>query len=124
MLFRSGKIGAEIFEQLKQLGVTMDAAVVHLGTNGPISRETFDLLMDAVAEVPRVVILTTRANRGWVSSNNSKIRALPAAHPNVVVLDWQVVSELCSGQCFAGDGIHLDRDGVKFYADQIRKALG
>ena len=97
--------------------------MVHLGTNGPISQETLDVLMDAVSAVPRVVMLTNRVNRGWTDANNAKIRALPEKYPNVVVLDWQLVAELCSGQCFAGDGIHLDRDGVTYYTEQIRQAL-
>ncbi|MEY3093050.1 MAG: acyltransferase family protein [Ilumatobacteraceae bacterium] len=121
---RQGKIGAEIFVQLKELGVTMDKAVVHLGTNGPISQETLDVLMEAVADVPRVVVLTTRVDRGWTNSNNTKIRALPERYPNVVLLDWQLVAELCQGECFAGDGVHLDRDGVTYYTEQIRQALG
>jgi len=121
---RQGRLGAEIFVQLRDLGVTMNAAVVHLGTNGPMSDETISTLMDAVSEVPQVVVLTLKGNRDWVTTNNDKIRALPDAHPNVVVLDWQLVSGLCEGECFASDGIHLDRDGMDFYAAQIWEALG
>ena len=120
---RQGKLAAEIFVQLRDLGVGMNAAVVHVGTNGPMSTETLDLMMSALSDVPRVVILTGRGNREWIEPNNSRIRALPERYPNVVVLDWQLVAELCSGECFTGDGIHLDRDGSEFYADEIEKAL-
>lgn len=120
---RQGKLAAEIFVQLRQLGVGMNSAVVHVGTNGPMSTETLDLMMTALEDVPLVVVLTGRGNRPWIDPNNVKIRALPERYPNVTVLDWQLVSELCSGKCFAGDGIHLDRDGRIFYADQIDKAL-
>jgi peptidoglycan/LPS O-acetylase OafA/YrhL len=121
---RQGKMGAEIFVQLKDLGVTMDAAVIHLGTNGPISTATLDTMMEALSDVPQVVVLTARANRGWTESNNSKIRALPERYSNVEVLDWQLVSELCQGECFTADGIHLDKDGMKYYTQEIWKALG
>lgn len=121
---RQGKMGAEIFVQLKELGVTMDAAVIHLGTNGPISTETLDTMMDALSDVPQVVILTARVDRGWTDSNNNKIRALPDRYPNVKVLDWQLIAELCQGECFTSDGIHLDRDGMSYYAQEIWKALG
>lgn len=121
---RQAVMGAEIFAQLKNLGATMDVAVVHLGTNGPVSQETFDLLMDATSNVPKVIILTLTANRDWTAGNNEKIRALPATHPNVTVLDWQLVSELCTGECFTADHIHLDRDGMRFYAAEIWKAMG
>lgn len=120
---RQGKLAAEIFLQLRDLGVGMNAAVVHVGTNGPMSNETLDVMMSALAEVPRVVVLTGRGNRDWIDSNNAKIRSLPERYSNVDVLDWQLVAELCSGKCFAGDGIHLDRDGSTFYADEIEKAL-
>jgi len=121
---RQGKMGAEIFVQLKDLGVTMDAAVIHLGTNGPISTATLDTMMEALSDVPQVVVLTARANRGWTESNNFKIRALPERYSNVKVLDWQLVSELCQGECFTADGIHLDKDGMKYYTQEIWKALG
>ncbi len=120
---RQGKLAAEIFVQLRDLGVRMNVAVVHVGTNGPMSNETLDLMMSALQEVPRVIMLTGRGNRDWIDPNNFRIRALPERYPNVTVLDWQLVSELCSGKCFAGDGIHLDRDGRAFYADQIVQAL-
>ena len=120
---RQGKLAAEIFVQLRDLGVRMNVAVVHVGTNGPMSNETLDLMMSALQEVPRVIVLTGRGNRDWIDPNNFRIRSLPERYPNVVVLDWQLVSELCSGKCFAGDGIHLDRDGRTFYADQIALAL-
>ena len=121
---RQGKMGAEIFVQLNELGVTMDAAVIHLGTNGPISTETLDTMMQALSSVPQVVVLTAHANRDWTESNNSKIRALPDRYPNVKVLDWQLIAELCQGECFTSDGIHLDRDGMSYYTQEIWKALG
>ena len=121
---RQGKMGADIFIQLQDLGVTMDAVVIHLGTNGPMSQQTLDSMMEAVAGVPRVVILTGKANRDWTDKNNKKIRALPTAYPNVVVLDWELVATLCEGKCLTADGIHLDRDGMKYYAAEIWKALG
>ena len=121
---RQGKMGADIFVQLKDLGVTMDAAVVHLGTNGPMSQETLDTMMQALSEVPRVVVLTSKAYRDWTDANNEKIRALPATYPNVTVLDWQLVATLCPGNCLTADGIHLERDGISYYADEIWKALG
>ena len=117
-------MGAEIFKQLEDLKVTIDVAVVHLGTNGPVSQETFDLLMDSTDQIPKVIILTLTANRDWTAQNNARIRALPETHPNVIVLDWQLVSELCTGKCFTADGIHLERDGMRFYAEEIWKAMG
>lgn len=121
---RQGKMGADIFRQLKDLGVTMDAAVIHLGTNGPMSQETLDRMMSSLTEVRTVVILTGRARREWTAPNNERIRALPARYPNVIVLDWEREANSCVGTCLTQDGIHLDKDGRVFYSQLIWKALG
>jgi len=121
---RQGKMGADIFVQLKDLGVTMDAAVVHLGTNGPMSQATLDTMMQALSDVPQVVVLTSKAYRDWTDANNEKIRGLPATYPNAIVLDWQLVATLCPGDCLTADGIHLEREGIDYYAQEIWKALG
>lgn len=121
---RQADIGIGIFVQLRDLGVTMDAAVIHLGTNGPITDAEIATLMDAVAEVPRVVILTSSAYRDWTDSNNAKWRALPSTYSNVVVLDWAEVSRSCAGDCYSSDRIHLNSDGIEFYTEQIWAALG
>lgn len=121
---RQGKNGADIFHQLKDLGVTMDAAVVHLGTNGPIKKETMDRLLRALVDVPKVVMVTGKANRGWTEPNNTMIRDLPLEYPNVIVVDWEREVENCVGACLTKDGIHLDTDGRVFYAELIFRALG
>lgn len=121
---RQGKMGADILIQLKELGVTMDNVVIHLGTNGSMSQETLDRMMSALTEVRTVVVLTGRAKRDWTEPNNEKIRALPQRYPNVIVLDWERESESCVGECLTRDGIHLDKDGRIFYAQLIWKALG
>lgn len=121
---RQGKMGADIFQQLKDLGATMDSAVIHLGTNGPMSQETLDRMMSSLTEVRTVVILTGKARREWTASNNEKIRALPTRYPNVIVLDWEREAESCVGACLTQDGIHLDKDGRPFYVQLIWKALG
>lgn len=121
---RQGKMGADIFRQLKDIGVTMDSAVIHLGTNGPMSQETLDRMMSSLTEVRTVVVLTGKARRDWTASNNEKIRALPTRYPNVLVLDWEREVEACVGACLTQDGIHLDKDGRIFYSQLIWKALG
>lgn len=121
---RQGKMGADILLQLRELGVTMDNVVIHLGTNGSMSQETLDRMMGALSEVRTVVILTGKARRDWTAPNNDKIRALPQRYANVIVLDWEREVEACVGECLTRDGIHLDKDGRVFYAQLIWKALG
>ncbi|MGZ4680085.1 MAG: hypothetical protein ACXVIH_08905, partial [Ilumatobacteraceae bacterium] len=62
----------------------------------------------------------------WIDGNNALIRALPATHPNVVVLDWEARAAEVSGHLSGSDGgIHLSDDTAKqFYLLIIEQALG
>ena len=80
-------------------------------------------MLATVADVPVVLLLTAKADRGWVADNNAKLRAVPATHPNVTVVDWEVLSATCEGRCFYDDGIHLTQSGQNYYADVIGRVL-
>ena len=110
-------------QTLKDNGTFGSVVVVHLGTNGGFSEETLDAMLATVADVPVVLLLTGKADRGWIADNNAKIRAVPATYPNVTVLDWEVLSASCEGRCFYDDGIHLTQSGQNFYADVIGRVL-
>ncbi len=110
-------------QTLKDNGTFGSVVVVHLGTNGGFSQATLDAMLATVAEVPVVLLLTGKADRGWIADNNAKLRAVPATHPNVTVVDWEVLSATCEGRCFYDDGIHLTQSGQNFYADVIGRVL-
>ena len=110
-------------QALKDNGTFGSVVVVHLGTNGPFSQETLDSMLATVADVPVVLLLTGKADRGWIAANNERLRAVPAVYPNVTVVDWEVISATCEGRCFYDDGIHLTQSGQNFYADVIGRVL-
>jgi hypothetical protein len=110
-------------QTLKDNGTFGSVVVVHLGTNGGFSQETLDAMLATVADVPVVLLLTGKADRGWIADNNAKLRAAPVTHPNVTVVDWEVLSATCEGRCFYDDGIHLTQSGQNFYADVIGRVL-
>lgn len=110
-------------QALKDNGTFGSVVVVHLGTNGGFSQETLDSMLATVADVPVVLLLTGKADRSWIADNNAKLRAVPATHPNVTVVDWEVLSATCEGRCFYDDGIHLTQSGQNFYADVIGQVL-
>ena len=111
-------------QAIRDAGSFGPVVVVHLGTNGPFSQTTLDQMMGLVAEVPRVLVLTGKGDRDWIGGNNAKIRGLAALYPGVTVIDWEVLSEDCTGNCFYDDGIHLTQSGQTFYADVIKHVLG
>ena len=111
-------------QRIRDDGTFGSVVVVHLGTNGKFSQGTLDQMMALLADVPVVVMLTGKANRGWIAGNNDRLRALPGIHPNVTVLDWEVLSRSCEGRCFYDDGIHLTQEGQNFYTSLITRLLG
>ena len=110
-------------QQIRDDGTFGSVAVIHLGTNGPFSQETLNSMMATLVDVPIVIVLTSKADRGWVAGNNEKTRALVGTYPNVTVLDWEVLSQQCEGNCFYDDGIHLTDSGQQFYAALVDGAL-
>ncbi len=125
---RQGDATADVVGQLRASGQIGETIVIQVGTNGPVSQETYDLIMSFLpaAEVPNVLFLTVHApNKGWIGPNNALIFGLPARYTNAKVLDWDGL--VTSGQVpgLAGDGIHLGRPSAKqFYANYIFDTLG
>jgi peptidoglycan/LPS O-acetylase OafA/YrhL len=111
-------------QAIKDAGTFGSVVIVHLGTNGSFSQATLDQMMAILADVPVVIALTGKADRGWVAGNNAKIRALPATYPNTTVLDWEVLGPQCPGDCFYTDNIHLNQAGQNYYAGLVARLIG
>ncbi len=111
------------FEAAVEAGIIGSVVIVHLGTNGSFPTESLDRMMSSIADVPVVVFVTGKANRSWIGGNNQKIRELPDRYANVTVVDWEVIGGAC-GDCFYGDGIHLDASGQRYYTDVLGAVIG
>jgi hypothetical protein len=111
-------------QRLAAEGRLGDVVVVHLGTNGPFSEETMTAFFDALRNVPKVIVLTVHAPRGYTDRNNERLITLPARYPNVQLIDWNAALGGCSGDCLYEDGIHLPPDGRRYYAQLIFDQAG
>jgi peptidoglycan/LPS O-acetylase OafA/YrhL len=113
-----------VLEGLRDSGQlsTIGVAVVHLGTNGSFSADTAARFFGALSSVPRVIVLTIRADRSWTVPNNDRLYDLPTQYPNVQVLDWGAQSANCPGDCFYDDGIHLKPAGQNYYTALAQQA--
>jgi hypothetical protein len=100
--------------------------VIQLGTNGTVTREQYDAVLDQVSDLNLVLVMTVRAPKPWIAANNEIIRSLPLTHPNVVVLDWEARSTEVADHLSQSDGgVHLSDDVAKaFYTNLILQALG
>lgn len=115
--------GRAIIEQLRADGRLGDVVVVHLGTNGNINPDDLTAMMDALAGVPQVLLLTIDVDREWTAGNNDLIFNAASTYPNASVLYWADLADSCPGDCFQSDGYHLRPDGQKYYAALIDGAL-
>lgn len=115
-------------QKLRDQDVFGIAVIVHLGTNGTVTQAELDQLMDTLVSVPNVLVLTVRANRDWIASNNERLRALGPggtnARGNVILIDWEQRASECVDDCFARDGFHLNPNGRQFYTSLILETLG
>ncbi len=108
-----------VMKQLGDANLFGDPIIVHLGTNGPFTKETLDDFLRPLSNVPNVLLINIRANRAWTAQNNALLAARDSPNDNIILIDWNSLSNNCPGNCFAADGIHLSADGQKFYADLI-----
>jgi len=115
--------GLDTILQLEQQGRLGDVVVVHLGTNGPISTSDMNRMMEALAGVPQVLLLTIDVPRDYTGPNNSLIYDTVNTYPNVSLLDWAGLAGSCPGDCFYSDGFHLQPDGQDYYSALISGAL-
>jgi hypothetical protein len=117
---RQGVEVVGIVARLRAAGRLGNTVVIHIGTNGEVSDDTFAKIMANLPpnEVKTVLFLTVRANRAWIDGNNARIIALPSKYPNVHIGYWADQVPTISG--IASDGIHLVTPGAKqAYAGDI-----
>jgi hypothetical protein len=115
--------GADTVATLNTQGRLGSVVVVHLGTNGTINDSDMTRMMEALAGVPQVLMLTLDVDRDWIPGNNALIYDTVNSYANVSLLDWAGLAGSCPGDCFASDGFHLRPDGQVYYAALIEGAL-
>jgi hypothetical protein len=118
---RQGKQVVDVVAGLRAAGRLGNTVVIHIGTNGEVSDETFAAIMANLPpeEVKTVWFLTVRADRDWIEGNNNRIISLPCKYPNVWVGYWSDFVPNIAGM--ASDGIHFKTNEAKqTYVDLIK----
>ena len=80
-------------------------------------------MMEALAAVPQVLLLTVDVPRDWTAGKNGLMYDTANTYPNVSLLDWAGLDDSCPGDCFYSDGFHLRPDGQTYYGALINGAL-
>ena len=117
---RQGKEVANVLARLRAAGQLGRTVVVHIGTNGEVSAETFAAIMANLPpdEVTTVWFLKVGGDLSWTAGNNDRIVALPCKYPNVWVGYWADLVPSIAGM--SKDGIHLKtKEAKQAYADLI-----
>ena len=111
-----------ILQRRRAADILGDVVVVHFGTNGTFTAEQFDEIMQVLADVRRVVFVNVKAPRPWEQPNNNMLADGVRRYPNAELVDWHSASAN-RPELFVDDGIHLQPEGQRLYADLIAEHL-
>lgn len=98
-----------------------DVVVLHPATNGVLPEAMMREMLDLLAEYPRVVVVNAQMPRNWRKPNNAVLANVVSDYPNAVLVDWFAASK-GQPEWFASDGIHLNPEGARQFADLIKDA--
>jgi peptidoglycan/LPS O-acetylase OafA/YrhL len=111
----------DVLRAYRDAGVLPGVVVIHLGTNGRLSNEAFDQMMQ-IAEGRQVYFLTARVPRLWEADVNNTLHAGAQRWPNAHVVEWRDYAG-SHDDWFANDGFHVTRVGAAGYAQLVYDAL-
>ena len=110
----------ELLTGFKNAGQLSDTVVVHMGTNGVITQDQMNAMMEVLKDRKRVVFLNLKVPRRWEQGDNDVLASTVAKFPNAVLIDWHNIGN-AHPEYFYEDGIHLRPDGARAYAELIRQ---
>ena len=102
--------GEQVLQDLKASGQLGAEVIVGLGTNGPITDNDFDTMMQILSGASRVVFVNTHVDRPWQDPNNMVLANGATRFPNVVIADWATLAAQ-NPSWFGSDGTHLPING-------------
>jgi lysophospholipase L1-like esterase len=112
----------EILQKRRAAGDLGEVVVIHIGSNGTLNAEQFDEMMLMLKDVRRVAFVNVKVPRPWEQPNNEVLADGVQRYPNTVLVDWHAASA-GRPELFVEDGIHLQAEGQRVYADLIAAHL-
>lgn len=120
--------GLEAAQRFAAGGRLGHVVILALGTNGPIAGadrytvQTESLLAYLGSERRIFWVNVYAPHLAWQQTNNDYLAAMPAAHPNVTIIDWyHEVKD--HPEWLSKDGIHPNDEGCAAYAALVRRTV-
>ena len=119
---RQFKHADDVARELRAKGELGDIVVLHLGTNGAFSSDTWDEVMTELSDRERVFVLTVNVPRRWEPTVNAAIRAGHERWPEVEIIDYKAFAD-AHPELYVSDGVHLTVAGRTLYAEFIDREI-
>lgn len=121
---RSALPGPDILATLAAHGHLGAAVVVGLGSNGGVSAQIIDEMLQVAAGRPVVMVTSHCPYCSWTPRGNTIIRSTCVPARGCLVADWDALSQ-AHPEWFASDGVHMSTGGpgATAYAELVREQL-
>ena len=113
--------GVQILRDDLARGMDPQVIVFALGTNGPVSEQMAQQVIDLAGGRP-LYFATTRAPVDWVPGNNATFIGMAERNPNVGIIDWSGTSQGRDDYLY-DDGIHPNQLGMQAYLQMFLNAF-
>ena len=121
LVSRQFEAGVGVVRADRAAGTLGKVLVVELGTNGVITANGVDAMMQAAKGVSRVVFVNVNVPRYWAAADNAVLAAGVARFPGIAVLaDWVALSTP-HPEWFTADQVHLNPAGAEALAALIAR---
>ncbi len=113
--------GPDVVRALGEPSRRSQVLLIGLGTNGVGGRQDLEQIVREAGH-RTVVLVTVHGSLSWKDQVNTAIRQTAAAHPNVLLADWDRAVQ-GRDDLLADDGIHPGPAGGALYAKTVAQAL-
>lgn len=122
---RQAKEALDVYESYAERGIVGDTVVFMVGTNGDLTEDELESIVEAVGPDKRLWFVSNRMPDEFRDANNQLIRACVDRHGNVGLIDWFGLSAE-QNDWFWDDGTHIRQgsDGEAAFVDLIKETIG
>ncbi|MGN1284272.1 MAG: acetyltransferase, partial [Candidatus Limosilactobacillus intestinavium] len=120
---RQGSDAPAVIKDLKASGHLNKNVVLNLGTNGPMTSETVNNIIDSIGKGHQIYWVTAHVpTKSWEKTVNKQIKEVAKKHHNVHVVDWNRQSAN-HDDWFAGDKVHMNENGNVQFTRMIVESI-